>query len=813
MACRELEYYTPFREPSQRSENRDVKRGPGSSNFKLTQVREPLWMGSPPQNRTWVREDLRRTDFTQNDNDGKLSTCGASLNRTALLALIKSCVKQKDLLQGSNIHAHVLEKGMLKGDVPLGNALLSMYAKCDSIEKAQEIFDMLPTRNIVTWNALITGYTQQGLGTEALKCYDRMRAEGLSPNEVTFLCILKACGSIRATEKGEAIHEEINKQGILEKNILVGTTLVDMYLKCGELAKARALFCKLPQRDVILWNAIIAGYAQHGLGYEALSCLEQMQNEGHSPSIVTYICILKACGSVRAIEKGEQIHAEVNKQGLLEKDSVLGTALVDMYAKCGVLSKAQEVFDKLPKHSLETWTALIDGYAEHGQGHEALRCFETMQGKNFSPDSVIFGSVLKACGSIREPQKGEEIHAEIRRYGLLEKDVVLGNSLVDMYAKCGAFAKAEILVDELPLPNVVRWNSLLTGYAQEGLGNEAISCFARMQDKGFSPDLVTFISILKACGSIGAIEKGLEIHAEIDKQGLLEKDNVLGTVLVDMYMKCGVLSKAQRVFGCLPVKSVATWTVLICGYAQHGHAELALSWFQKMRDEGFSPNAVTFIGLFKACGILGAVEKGKAMHAQVRRQRFLEQSKALGTALVDMYVKCGALRDAKKAFDELPVQDVATRTAIIAGYAQVGRMERVFDLFLKMTGEGVEPNGVTFLVLLSACSHAGLVEEGQIYFDTMSTAYGIFPTVEHRICMIDMFCRAGNFNKAVGIIEVAPASDHVYLCLAMMGACRTWGNLQLGSWAFNKAVKSGEGYAAAYVCMSDLYAAAGMEDE
>eukprot|EP00250_Pteridium_aquilinum_P020259 c24766_g14_i3 orf=338-1072(+) len=225
----------------------------------------------------------------------------------AIVASLRACAKQKDLYGGTRLHANTLKWGLLETSSHVANTLVSMYAKCGALAKAEELLDGLRVPDVFSWNAIIAGYTHQGKGGDALNCFERMRLEGLSPDEVTFTSISKACGSIGAANKGEQIHDRIAKQGLLEGNIVLGTALVDMYAKCGSLEKAQHVLNKLPFRDVVSWNSLIAGYAQEGQGEQALNCFEQMQREGLSPNTVTFTCILKACGNIGAADKGKQI--------------------------------------------------------------------------------------------------------------------------------------------------------------------------------------------------------------------------------------------------------------------------------------------------------------------------------------------------------------------------------------------------------------------------------------------------------------------------------------------------------------------------
>ncbi|MCO5580162.1 hypothetical protein L7F22_034029 [Adiantum nelumboides] len=445
-----------------------------------------------------------------------------------------------------------------------------MYAKCGELSQAKSVLEKLPSRDVISWSALITGYVQIGQGQQALECFQDMQLEGIRPNAVTYLCILKACAVLGAVDKGKQIHDEVSRQGLLERSVLLGGALMDMYAKCGALPQARSVLEKLPSRNAVLWSTLISGYASQGQGQQALECFDRMQQEGIPPNAVTYLSILKACASIGAINEGKHVHDEILKQGLLEHDIVLGNALVDMYAKCGALPQARGVLKKLPFRDVVSWSALIAGYAQHGQGQQALECFEQMQQEGVPPDIVTYVCILKSCALIGALDMGKQIHDEISRWGLLEHNISLGGALVDMYAKCGALPQAQSVLEKLPWRDVVLWTALIAGYAQKGQGQFALECYEQMQREGVSPNSVTYVSILKACAVIGAIDKGKQIHDEISRLRLLEHDIVLGSALVDMYAKCGALPQAQNVLEKLPFRDVVLWNALVAGYAQEG---------------------------------------------------------------------------------------------------------------------------------------------------------------------------------------------------------------------------------------------------
>eukprot|EP00250_Pteridium_aquilinum_P021087 c25021_g8_i1 orf=1-906(-) len=293
------------------------------------------------------------------------------------------------------LHAEIERKGLLEQDIVVGTALVDMYFICDSPFQGQEVFDRLPVRDSVSWTTLITGYVEQGYNKKALKCFDLMRELGVSPNAGTFVCCLNACASIGATKEGQEIHVDVERQGLLEEDLVVGNALVDMYGRLGLIPLAQQVFNKLPVRDVGAWNALMGGYAEHDHGDQAIECFEQMQLEGVSADAVTFVYILKACGSIMAGKKGKELHARFERVQFFVEDVYVSCALMDMYAKCGMLRNPRHVFNKLQIRNVVSWTTLIAGYVEHGHAREALECFERMKFEGVSPNAATFVCILK----------------------------------------------------------------------------------------------------------------------------------------------------------------------------------------------------------------------------------------------------------------------------------------------------------------------------------------------------------------------------------------------------------------------------------
>ncbi|KAH7435633.1 hypothetical protein KP509_06G072700 [Ceratopteris richardii] len=669
-----------------------------------------------------------------------------------------------------------------------------MYAKCGMLQEAEDVFYSLPSRTVVSWTILMAGYTENGHAEEAFQCFEQMQSDGVQPNRVTYLCILHACAHLRAVDKCQEMHFKI-VQDNLENDRIIGTALVNTYAKCGLLEKAQEAFDRISVRNVVSFGALLSALVQHDRVEEVLEHFELMQQEGIQPNAAIFIYVCKACSSMRALSKGRRVHLEIMKLGTVDKNIMVANAMLDMYAKCSALIDAQCVFDNLNSRSVVSWNVLIMGYIHYGNDIEnAFLLLADMQQDDFSPDAVTFIAILKACSSLKAVNKGQQMHSDVLKLGFLEENVGIGVALVEMYCKCGLLADAQSVFNEVPVKSVILWNVLISGYIQHGYNEEALECFNEMQIKGFSPDVVTLTSILKACSVLRAVDKGQEIHSQLDKEGLC--DVMAATALIDMYSKCGLVEKAQQVFDNLLARDTVSWTALIVGYAEEGLGEEALECYQQMQLEDISPNAVTFIGLLKACGSIGAAIKGREVHDEIVNYASLEKDIIVGTSLVDMYGKCGLVSQAIEVFWELPSHTVVSWNALIAGYCQVGEAQHAFEAYNAMLLEGLIPSDVTFTSLFNTCSHAGLLDKCKLYFESMDTNYSILPTVEHYNCIIDIFGRSGQVEKAVAVVQVTPFLSTFTGWHILLAACERY-----------------EPATEAFIRLTNMYADFGSEDE
>ena len=366
------------------------------------------------------------------------------------------------------MHIEVARLGLIEKDTSVANSLIDMYAKCSLLSKSKQVFDGIRVKSVVSWTALIGGYAQHGHGEQAIKCFEEMQIQGVNANARTFVCVLKACSSTGNIAKGEVIHAQIERQGLVKGDIFIGSTLVDMYAKNGSLAKAQEIFNSLAYRNAISWNAILSGYIEHGYSEEAVKFFEKMQQGRVLPNAITFVCGLKACGNIGAIDKIGEIHDEIERKGLLE-DAFVSNTLVDMYARCGALTKAQQVFNKLRVQDVISWTSLMSGYAQLGDSENVFIVFDKMLGTGVKPDPVTFIIVLNTCSRTGLYSKGKSyFEAMSDEYGIMPIREH-HSCILDLLGRVGQLDKVIGLMKEMPVcPNIAMWHSVLSSCKKWG---------------------------------------------------------------------------------------------------------------------------------------------------------------------------------------------------------------------------------------------------------------------------------------------------------------------------------------------------------
>ncbi|KAG0564182.1 hypothetical protein KC19_8G089900 [Ceratodon purpureus] len=707
------------------------------------------------------------------------------------------------LKEGKRIHGLLVKDG-LDSDVRVGTALVSMFVRCGDVATGKKVFEGIAGRDVVAWNALIAALAKHGHYEDAFEHYYQMRPDGVVPNRSTYLSILNAYSTSKALEAGKFIYKHICEDG-LSSDVQIGNALISMYSRCGDLLRAREFFDSMPKKDLISWNAIIAGYARREDRGEAMNLYRKMQSEGVKPGRVTFLHLLSACANATTLAEGKGIHQDILRSGI-EASAPIANALMSMYRRCGNLSEAQKVFEGMQARDVISWNSIIAGHGQHGSCETAFKLFLEMQNEGLKPDDITFVSVLSSCKNPQALDVGKQIHKYITD-SRSQLDVNLGNALITMYIRCGSLEDASQVFHNLPHRDVMSWTAMIGGFAEHGEESKAFDLFWQMQDVGLRPVKATFSSILKACTSSAALEEGKKVVAYILKSGY-ELDTGVGNALISMYAKSGSMTDACLVFDNMPTRDVVSWNKMIAGYSQNGLGEAALKFARQMEEQNVAPNKFTFVSLLNACSTCSALEEGKRVHAEVVKRKS-DGDVHVGAALISMYAKCGSLEDAKEVFDNITEKNVVTWNAMINGYAQHGLALKALDFFNRMEKEGIKPDGSTFTSVLSACNHAGLVDEGLQKFSSMESQYGITPTIEHYGCLVGLLGRAGRLKEAETFINQMPCAPDAAVWETLLGACRIHGDVQLAEHAAAMALKLNARSAAVYVLLSNVYAAVG----
>ncbi|XP_065855464.1 putative pentatricopeptide repeat-containing protein At3g13770, mitochondrial [Euphorbia lathyris] len=375
--------------------------------------------------------------------------------------LLNECIKKKAIREGQRVHSHII-KTLYFPPVYLRNRLIVFYNKCDCLADARYVFDEMRERDVVSWTALISAYSQRGLCFEAMHLFLQMLRSGTEPNEFTFATVLTSCIGASGFELGRQIHSLLIKYNC-ESHIFVGSSLLDMYAKAGRILEARGVFESLPERDVVSCTAIISGYAQLGLDEEALELFRRLQREGMSSNYVTYASLLTALSGLAALDHGKQVHNHVLRCQL-PFFVVLQNSLIDMYSKCGNLDYSRRIFDSMPERTVISWNAMLVGYSKHGMGSEVVELYKLMREENkVKPDSVTLLAVLSGCSHGGMEEKGLEFFDEMLKgkYGVKPEKEHYG-CVVDLFGRAGRVEEAFEFIKKMPYePTAAIWGSLL----------------------------------------------------------------------------------------------------------------------------------------------------------------------------------------------------------------------------------------------------------------------------------------------------------------------------------------------------------------
>ncbi|CAD5180858.1 unnamed protein product [Musa acuminata subsp. malaccensis] len=590
---------------------------------------------------------------------------------------------------------------------------------------------------------------------------------------------------------------------------------MEKLLSKSKFLKHRAII-KVDDSHPFFWNTIIRSYVQGLKPWEAIYFFRQMLQRNVSPDKFTFPFILKACASAVALREGEQIHCHILKsphnfdlfvQGslifmyascqkidsahasfgaMLYKNLISWNMIIDAYVKHGSIITAFELFVQMPERDLFSWNIMIHGFTKNGQIESARRLFDEMPMR----DIVSWNSIIDGYAKCRDMRAARKLFDESPI-----KDEVTWGIMLNGYAKCGQITIAHNWFEKLPYKNSINWNCLIDGYVRCGNIILAHKLFDLMPNR----NVTSFNIMLDAYMKQGELGLACEIF-----DNMPVKDVVSWNIMIDGNARLGRITVSRKLFETMPCRDVVSWNTMIAGYKDNGESKEAVELFTKMNMLGEKPDCSTLAIVLSAIADLGFFLQGRWVHAYIDRYN-IPLDGVVGVALIDMYSKCGYVDIALSIFDDIPRKERDHWNSIISGLAVHGHGSLAISLFQDMEQSMVGPDDITFIGLLSACSHAGLVYEGQWYFKHMSLKYGISPKIQHYGCMVDLLSRAGHLEEAIALVNNMPVSANDIIWRALLGASRNHGNIEIAEFAARQLIELVPRDSSSYVLLSNIY--------
>lgn len=642
---------------------------------------------------------------------------------------------------------------------------------------------------------------------EVLSCLHKLKKAGIQLTDPPLISpILKACSAI-SFKHGKTLHASLVKRG-LDSFTSLGNSIIDFYVKSGALSCANDVFDWMRNRDSVSWNIIIHGHLNQCASEHGLGLFFQARTTGFRPNISTLVLAINACRELQCFDHGYVIHGYLVRSGLLAVCSVQNSLLC-MYADIE-MDFAQKLFNEMHDRDVISWSVMISWHVQNHEPTVALELFQQMESEfQIEVDCQIMVTVLKACTNMRNIKIGNMFHGVVISRGL-KHDLFVGNSLVDFYSKCGDVDSAFTAFSEMPRQNVVSWNSLFSGYVQNEMYSEAFLLFDSMGKAGVEADEVTLVNLLQLCKYFLEPYHCMLIHSKIIQHGY-ESNELLKNSLLDAYAKCNCISYAWKQFTLMKHRDAVTWSTMIAAFTYWDMPGEAIALFREMKQVKENLNTVTMLNIIEACSLYAELKISKCAHGIAIRHDLVSEV-SVGTAVLDIYSKCGAIEAARKSFEHMPQKNIVSWSAMIAAYSMHGLPHDALALHAEMESQGLKPNLVTSLSVLSGCSHGGLVEEGLSLFENLVQKYGVAIGLEHYSCLVDLLARAGKLDSAMNFIEKIPCEikPGASAWSAILSACKNFGNKEVGLDALARVLELEPSCSAGYLLASNMYASGGL---
>ncbi|XP_022944325.1 pentatricopeptide repeat-containing protein At1g11290, chloroplastic-like [Cucurbita moschata] len=538
--------------------------------------------------------------------------------------------------------------------------------------------------------------------------------------------------------------------------------------------------------------------------------LVQLLRNGSPPTPHILSKTISACAKSGLLDLGIQVHSAIVKLGF-SLNPYISSALVDMYGKCWSMSNAQKVFDEMQCPNVVTWNSLVTGYLQAGCPLMAITWFLEMLKQGIEPTPFSLSGVLVGCSQLQAGKLGTQLHGVSLKLRF-SSNVVVGTGLIDMYSKCCNLEDSRRVFDIMSDKNVFTWTSMITGYARNQQPHEAMVLMREMLHLDLKPNYMTYNSLLSSFSCPHHFDQCKQIHCRVIAQGF-ESHNYIAATLVTAYSECcSSLEDYRKVCSNITISDQISWNAVLAGFSNLGIGEEALECFIQMRRENVDVDFFTFTSIFRAIGIGSALEEGKQIHGLVYKTGY-GLNLFVQNGLVSMYARCGAIRDSKKVFSRMNEHDLISWNSLLSGCAYHGCGEEVIDLFEQMRRTSVKPDDTSFLAVLTACSHVGLLDKGLEYFNLMRNRLLEPPKLEHYATVVDLFGRAGNLHEAEAFIENIPIEPGISIYKALLSACLVHGNKDIAIRTAKKLLELYPHDSATYIMLSNVLGRDGYWDD
>ncbi|KAL5788841.1 hypothetical protein ACOSP7_005790 [Xanthoceras sorbifolium] len=583
--------------------------------------------------------------------------------------------------------------------------------------------------------------------------------------------------------------------------------LLSDYFKSGFIREAEDLFDEIPDRNVVSWSIAIHGYAVNGFHRKSMKSFSQMRFSGLSFNSFTMVGVLVGTAGLQNLELAKSVHGLIVKCGLGSNLRV-GTAMFHAYARCGNVFDSYTLFMEVKKPSYVSCNAIVAGFIRNELFEESVFLFDQFRMSGLVPNVVSILTVIRGCVALGSRALCESVHGLVVKLGLI-LDISVNNSLLDMYSSLMDSVAASKIFEEMECKDVISWTIMMGLLVDLQYAREALDILCKMRKSGISYDMVVIINLISACAIWGDLKRGRQIHAQAVVCGF-EAELYLANSIIAMYSKFGDLDASRIVFNQTTEKSLGTWTAMISGCVQNGCAKEALNLLIKVRQEKkYSMDSIMLVSALTACGELAALEICQQLHSYSLQVGF-PQYRRVQNSLISTYSKCGNVDLAYIVFKEMGfLQDLVSWNAVISGHGINGQGETALTLYHEMRKRGENPDSATYLCILSACSHAGLIDDGLVIFKQMVEENKVSPSREHYGCIIDLLARAGCLSDASWIAGKLSEGMGPDFWRALLSGCVLHGNVELAELAATKVFELDPEESGQAVLLSNAYASVG----